>query len=76
MFYIKKYFTDNEDTAVNIPLDDTTVYTICPFCDSEVETDFRDLITPEFDVYGSSVLCTKCNGLYKSFRKGEGYEEE
>lgn len=74
MFYIKKYFED-DDTAVNIPLDDTTVYTNCPFCGSEVETDLIDVVTPEFDVYGSSILCTECNGLYKSIRKGEDYEE-
>ena len=55
MFYIKKYFAD-DDTAINIPLDDTTVYTKCPFCGSEVETDFIEVVTPEFDVYGSSIL--------------------
>ena len=70
MFYIKKFFVD-DDTAVNIPLDDTTVYTTCLFCGDEIETDLCDVITKDFDVYGTNLFCNKCNGLYKSIRKGE-----
>lgn len=70
VFYIKKTFADENETVVEVPIEDSTIYTRCPFCGEEIETDLHSLVKDDFDFESTCIFCDNCTSLYKHFKEG------
>lgn len=66
MFYIKKKFNDGSE--IQIPLDDTTVYTHCAFCNKEIAVDLSNLIDEDYVDISCCIFCEDCTKLCRAIK--------